>query len=504
MTISELTEASALINTTSMAAYRPRSSRKFTNGLIAICERHPLVDSHRTARRISKAAGAAISIFAKVPFAPISLKLGKILGPISIAGSSTAFFILEYWAISGTVNDLLGPKTQAEFECFQSGKKRKSEICRNVVIISVASIAALASQLPTALAGVDYNSNQYKIVAGLVLLIAGALIPVRSLQLSIEQIRQGIRRTAESEITKIKGRMISLFQEAHSEFIRINYQRKMAFVEECREIRNLEGTSIERTNAYILKFIQKNCSPLSLSKKIAGCIFNYTGFAAGTALAGIFEYALGDYTYALTKEQIWDNEAAGGVFAALAVGSTAYLFGTSIIKTTQRIFNLIGNAATGGEIRNLGWQLRPKLSFALTAIGLLIDVSALGPTYIIWGDFYNQNEIEHELFQKSMIASLFLVLFTSTLDIIDEVVVSSIARGTEEEREILQINNEFQELAMLVKRSPASEFIRYLIDLDEDTKAELFERMNLSANQLAEYCESIDLGPLSSPQAEGV
>jgi hypothetical protein len=165
------------------------------------------------------------------------------------------------------------------------------------------------------------------------------------------------------------------------------------------------------------------------------------------------------------------------------------LFGTSIIRTTQRIFNLFGNLATGKEVRNLGWQLRPKLSFSLTAIGLLIDVCALGPTYVIWGDFYDQNEVKHQLFQKTMCASLFLLLFTSTLDIIDEIVTSSIAHGTEEEQEILKINGEFQRLAALVEKSPSREFIGYLTNLEESTKSELLERMNVSANQLASYTE---------------
>ena len=56
--------------------------------------------------------------------------------------------------------------------------------------------------------------------------------------------------------------------------------------------------------------------------------------AIGAALAAITEYALGDYTYVVTKEQVWDNDVAAGVFATLAVGTTAYLFGQSIMRTT--------------------------------------------------------------------------------------------------------------------------------------------------------------------------
>jgi hypothetical protein len=486
MSLKELSEATHLINDT-LIFYHP--GEKLKNCFIAICERHPLEDPHKVARRASKASGAAISAIAKIPYVPISLKLGTVLGPISIVGNSAGFFILEYWATAGTANDFFGPKTQAEMELFHDGRTGKRRVCRTIVIISVASLIALSSQLPTALAGVEYNSRQYKIVAGLVLLVAGALIPIRSLQLSIEQIRLRVQKTVESEITKIKAKMIVLVKETHGAFIQKSREKKVAFIRKCNEMRQLNVSVTEKTNKYTLALLQKDLLPIGRAKQIVGAAFNYTGLAIGTALAGIFEYALGEYTFDLTKEEIWDNDIAGGAFAALAVGSTAYLFGTSIIRTTQRIFNLFGNLATGKEVRNLGWQLRPKLSFSLTAIGLLIDVCALGPTYVIWGDFYDQNEVKHQLFQKTMCASLFLLLFTSTLDIIDEIVTSSIAHGTEEEQEILKINGEFQRLAALVEKSPSREFIGYLTNLEESTKSELLERMNVSANQLASYTE---------------
>lgn len=215
----------------------------------------------------------------------------------------------------------------------------------------------------------------------------------------------------------------------------------------------------------------------------------------GAALALTSEYALGDYTFALTKGELWDNDIVAGVFAGLAVGSTAYLFGKSIMGTTQRMFNTFGNLLTGNEVRNIGWQLRPGLSFASTAIGLLIDVCALGPTYIIWGEFYGAQEsiIKHEFFQNAMCASLFLLLFTSTLDTIDDIVASSIERGTEEEREILMINGEFQKLAAIVDSSSSTEFLEYLVDRDEQSKEELLNRIGISAGELNKFVSVFDL-----------
>lgn len=485
------TEVTHLIQDTMLLSQRQTPGQKLSNCLIAICEKEAPQDPHKTVRRVLKITGAAISAIAKIPYIPISLTLGKVLGPVSIVGNTAGFFILEYWATAGTVDDFFAPKTQAEIELFRQAKIGKRKLCMHAVILSTASLIALSSQLPTALAGVAYNSQKYKLVAGLVLLVAGALIPMRSLQLSIEQIRLSAQKTFESQITEIKAKMIALIRENHGAFIHNSYEKKMAFIERCEEIRHCNISPTEKANRYILHVLHKDPFPTSQAKKIVGSVFNYTGLGIGTALAGIFEYALGQYTFDLTKQEIWDDDVAGGIFAGLAVGSTAYLFGTSVIRTTQRIFNLAGNLVTGQEVRNLGWQLRPKLSFVLTALGLMIDLCALGPTYVIWGNFYDQNPITHQLFQKTMCASLFLLLFTSTLDIIDEMVTSSIAQGEEEEQAILRIHHEFQKLADLIEKSPNREFIGYLFHLEPSKREELMERMHMTMQQLTAHTTTI-------------
>jgi hypothetical protein len=72
---------------------------KFENCIISFSENQGTIDRYLVLRRVLKISGAAISAVAKVPYAPISLKLGNIVGPISVAANSSGFFILEYWAI---------------------------------------------------------------------------------------------------------------------------------------------------------------------------------------------------------------------------------------------------------------------------------------------------------------------------------------------------------------------------------------------------------------------
>jgi hypothetical protein len=466
--------------------------KKLENCLTAIYNGSSSEDPSRVARRALKGSAIVISFTAKIPYIPIALGLGRVLGPVSAVGNTAAFFILEYWAAINTINDIFWAKTPIEIELVKGDCEGKGEICKTLVIITTVSLISLSAQLPTALAGVKYNEPQYKVVAGLVLLIAGALIPARSLQLSMEYFHINAQKTVESEITKIKEKMVGLIQTCHEKFIEKTDEDKVTFVQQCRKVQR-DSSSEEETNKYTLTLLQQEELPVSQVQRNIRTVCNYTGMGIGTILAGIFEYALGDYTFKLTEEEVWDNKIAAGVLATLAVGSTAYLCGRSIIGTTQRIFNVLGDFATGKEIRNFGWQLRPKLSFSLTAIGLLTDVCALGPTYVIWGDFYNKDVVQHEFFQKTMCASLFLLLFTATLDIIDDVVTSSIARGTDEEKEIFKINGEFQKLAVLFEKSPSREFIGYLMHMDREDQKELLERISVSAEQLAVYANTLGL-----------
>lgn len=489
MSIGQATGTSLLINQDVVVYQNQQPGKKLQNCCTAICEGHPPEDSHRVARVVTKLFAGGVSLVAKIPFIPISLKLGPILAPASIIGNMFGFFILEYWAAAETINDVLEPKTQAEKELNQENQAEKGKTCRMIVIISIASLIALSSQMPTALAGVQYNQEGYKVVAGLVLLIAGALIPIRSLHLSAKELWPNIKRVIcqrkdEFQVKEIQRKMLALITGSHETFIQKNWASKILFIQDCNRARNPISSPEEKTNQYILTLLQKEDLQISRAKKIVASVFNYTGLTVGALLTLGFEFALGEYTFDLTKNLIWDNNPAAGIFTVFAVGSTAYLFGKNIITTTQKVFNLFGNLIIGKEVRNLGWQLRPKLSFALTALGFLIDVAALGPTYVIWENFYSSNEIEHQIFPATLCTSLFLILFTATLSIIDEVVISSIKRGSQEEQAIIKINGEFQKLARIMQNCPAREFIAYLANIDDSTREKLLERMAISAEQL--------------------
>lgn len=466
------------------------SADKLADCFSDYCDRKPLENPYQATKRVLRGCATVVSASAKIPYAPISLQLGPVLGPIAVVGNSTAFFALEYWTANAMINSMLGEKTIAEERLFQGEPGNEKSLCQKIIIITPAAVLALASQLPTVLAGVHYNDEKYKVAAGFVLVIAGSLLPMRSIQLSIEEIRTRMKNTTESEIAMVQQRMSAHIRKYHNAFIEMKREDKNAFILTCNGVRNLDP-STEKTSRYVLTFLRHENAPRREENGVVETAIDYFGFGVGALSAGIFEYALGQYTFDMSKQEFWNNDIAGGVFATFAVGSTAYLYGRSIVRTTQRIFNAVGNFFTGNEVLNLGWQLRPKLSFALSSIGLLTDLCALGPTYVIWGGFYNQNEIEHELFQKTMCASLFMLLFTATLDIVNDIVSYSIEKGSDEEREILTVHREFQKLTELVEKSPSREFIRFLTNMDGETQREMLEKLSLSRDQLAVYASDL-------------
>lgn len=430
----------------------PVTGEKLYESLRAVYEEEPLEDAHGCARAASRISVIVASALGSVTFIPVSLPLGKLLGPLCAAGNFTTFLVVDYWSAKGMINEAFGPKTQAEIELRKEDPKKDGSTCKKVILISSAFLIALLAQVPNALAAMEYNEKKYKIAAGLVLLVSGSILPLRSLLLSLEHIALKTQDPEDVKVTELKEKMIGLLDSCHEAFIKKDLTGKSTFIQ------SLPAAAENNADEFILALMQQDDeTPSSLTETA----FNYAGIGLGVILAGIFEYVSAQYTAVQTKQEVYDNDVVGGVFAALAVASTAYLIGLSIIKTTQRIFNVFGNFIEGKESRNLSWQLRPKLSAALTTIGFLINVTALGPSYVILGDFYTK-KVERNLFQNEVCIALFLLFLTSSLDIIDEGVIDSLANGTEEEKEILKVSEAFKKSKGLIQKCSNDEFMAYL------------------------------------------
>ena len=327
---------------------------------------------------------------------------------------------------------------------------------------------------PTVLAGVKYNQEKYKIPAAVALMASGSLIPLRSIELSLEHLYKIMEKNDDpSELIVAQRKMVELLKKNHQAFIEMSKQDKEKAVESLTRVRQM-NESADKTNQYLSTFLNIEPPRYEGVNEFLEKGMNYAGLGLGAYLSGVFEYALGDYTYSLTKEEVYDNDALAVAFASLAVICTSYLYIQSIVGTSQRVFSVASDLANGKEARNLGWQLRPKLSATLTALAFSIDALALGPTYVIWGDFYDQNKGKHDLFLSAMCTSLFLILFTASLDIANDLCSYSIMNGTEKEKGILAFSQELQRLASAVEKSSSEQFEQLFTSLPEDIKEGVF------------------------------
>lgn len=461
---------------------------------LAICDRESMIDSR--CRSISKNSlkifALLLSVGAKVPFIPISLDFGnimiggvagKIVGPIFAGGNVTSFCILEYWAAKNIVNDLFPQQIDIDSRnasCHILGVYRK------VTIISTATLMALVSQAPTALAGIKYNAQDYKYPAGLTLLVTGSLLPLRSLQLTLERLNCNFNQVITPQ-KKLQQEMVDLCLSHRQLFVEMGWEAKLALIEDLNAIRN-SGDEAGKADQYAWTLLALPTTTPKPQNTLFRKVVNYTSTATGVLITGIFQYALADYTFYQSKEYVWDNDVAAGCFASLTVGCCAYLFGQSFIGTSQRIFNSASNLITQQNVPTINEQLRPKLTFLLKSIGLLINALALGPTIVIWGQFFDQYTAEKIFFDVSICSAIFLLLFTSTIDIANEIAETLIiVKGSEEEKEIMQVYDEYQKLATLFNKHNAEPF---LTGLQEHTRNRIISKFQDSQAYVNSIIES--------------
>lgn len=463
--------------------YQFEGQSHVAHAIAAIGEKEPLADPHVVKRRVLKVAASVVSIAGKLAFVPVSLQLGRLLGPLAAAGEGLSYFVLEYWASTAIIDDFYRARTQALFD-LRAHSEPPITACRKVSVISVATLFALASQLPVAMPGVTYTPQPFKPAVGVVLLLSGSLTPLRSLQLSLTHLTQTCQRTRDTQLPLIKTKLAHFLRSQHSAFVELPYEQKLQRVADVEAIRVLDLSREEKIQRYLMTFLQPFESSTTPIQAVTHKVTDTTGFAVGALLAGAFEYVSGDYLFHSTKTELLDNDGLAVVLATLSVASTAYLIATSIVTTTQRIFNTLGSACSGKEFRNLSWQLRPKMSGALTVMGLFCNLFAVASTFVILGDFYKDKEVERDVFIATTCSSLFLLLFTSTLDVIDDVVSFSIAKGTEEERKILALSQEFIQLAELVEQCPAHQLLGYVNQMDEESRLSILDTIEIDPQEI--------------------
>lgn len=418
------------------------------------------------------------SAIAKIPYISIAFRLPH--GWMFAVGNSSSFFLLEYWAIRATINDLFGAKSKREILLLnRNGRGR----CFQIATLTSAMTVALLSQVPVALPALDYN-GKYKYPAMIILLVAGSLIPVRSLQLSIDEalkMKACVLQEAEKKVEQVRKDLIALVGEYGDLFRKADLADKLQMIRSLAQLK--EEDSVDTVNDYLSIILKETDNP-SVSK--ISCIFGKIAQVSGLVLTASFQTALAMYTYAKSKEYIIDNDIVAGTFAATTVICWTYLSGQSVINRTQQFVSTFINAIQCRGEATLAEQMHAKLTLSLKLVGVLINLAALGPSLVIYGDFYENHPDEKLYFQITICATLFLLLSTATMETIDETVEYFVLKkGSENYKQIIELKRDLRKLQELVQRSSLLDFSVFLFHLPQKLKTGFLNKVGLQMDELS-------------------
>jgi len=446
------------------------------SNFVAILEGHVTSSHHRFLKPGAKIIVISLSAAAKISFWPVSKRLGRGIGETCALANCIAFFVLEYWAGTQTIDSIFAPKSEAERLMHKQNNRS-----RRYLFIPPALLIAVVSQLPSALAAVKYNSREFKIPAAVLLLVSNSIFPFRSMQLTLEALQRQTRNAIEQKLNGLRQEVASLLLANRTI---LTSSGRDNFVERFKSIQSLTSFD-ERKERYSHLLIQ----PIEVNQPSNGeRRARQVGEAIGGLLNLFFQGAIGAYTFTETKKEIVDSNPLGGTFAALAVVSNIYLMGDALRKTTGRVFGMTYRIFATNHAPSLIEQLRPRLTFALKACGVVIDLFALGATIVVWSDFFEKNEKEKYSLTTLMCASIFMMVFTAMLDTVEGIIEQVIfLNGSQQEIELVSLDRKVRQIAESMKSIPLLHFATFILALPEEQRDSLLNKFEVTTQNLRNY-----------------
>jgi hypothetical protein len=411
-------------------------------------------------RAASKCALAAIATLRNIAFMPVSLQL-------QLSGAEWGFAIgnvigvtsLDFWAGSRFIDNCL-PKGVGLDKLFA---KKETPYLQRVANVGNLAISLL-SQIPSVYPAIQYNKGSISIPAGIVVMLGGAVLPLRSIQLSIEKYFNLTSAKKQGIDTQKQELFVNLIRENKQRFINMTDNEKDQFITTLNDIRKLDD-SPEKIQAYWAHLLSSTnfTPPPSLDCISLGS--TQLSKALGLALTGVYQYVIGEYTYSKTKENVWNNDLFAGILSSLVVGSTLCLTGSAMINSAENLFQSITgiNKDVRSQQETLAKKLRSKTMTALQGLGVAVNFLSLGATYIIWNEFY-KNETEKKAFEITMCSAIFLLLYAAIPSVINDAEEQMIASctGTLEEKNAIKISSEYQALADSINNISPENFESFL------------------------------------------
>lgn len=441
--------------------------------------------SNKSKETACKIVALVVSASAKIFFVPVSLKLP--LGSVFALGNALGFTNLEYWAASKTIEKIF--LVPVDNPMLPSQLHPSGEVS-NITLLP-AAIIAMSSKIPVALAAYNYNAPQYKILAGTVTLVSGSLFSLRSLQLSISETFARKKLTENQEkLSRVKEELKALIRENHDSFLSKSLKNRVQFILSVENIKDLPASTDKIHRYYQKMFYIQDQAPRNHSrcrKLTERCVY-FTGHILNAS----FQTAAAMYTFVQTKKDIYDSNFLAGFLAGLTIVSDVYLMGSSINTTSIRLFNSVVNCLTGNSKPTITEEYRPKITFLLKMLGLIVDGLSLGASVVMWGEFYSSSKAAQYYFQSTFCMSIFLVLFTATLDSVDDMVELLIKhKGTKEEQSILKMSKEFREIESALDKISLKDIGLFLKKLSPDFQTKLFQKFHYTQENLHNLLEGI-------------
>ncbi|NGX46870.1 MAG: hypothetical protein K1000chlam3_00237 [Chlamydiae bacterium] len=461
------------------------------NCVLAICERKEAIDTqcNKSARVGLNAVAGIFSALAKVFYIPIALKAGNRIGEsrlgiVSAICNCKAFFILEMWAARGIIQDLLGPRIVERTAI----EHQKINTCVKASLIIAAITITIFTQIPYALPAADY-AHEYKALAGTFSLVASIFIPTRSIQLSLSKLYEkssSIKKS--STFSKLQKGIVQLIREKQSAFVNSSMEVKNQWIEDLSLIKNLNSPQEK-----MFSYLKWNFSrPLEISPQLGTCsqkCSKYTSIAIGLFITGVFEYAIAKYSFEKTKELIWNNDIFSGCTAALTTATCLYLYGNAILGTSERVFNGMREWIGCKRMPTLGERLWPKLNISLKIEESITNLFALGPTFVIWGDFFKTPTWKHWFFVTTISTAIYFIISTSSFDTIND--ITQTLPLDKKKKKVVNQNKEFESLISTFENCPQRDLALFVRDLPEGLKSLLCERIKIPQEELSSCIREI-------------
>ena len=423
----------------------------------------------------------------KLPFIPIALLIPYMGIPVTV-GTFIGFGILEFWAFQAITEPLVNTIKEGLVPISKSDQTR-----RKVFIAGTAYILGLGAQIPISLSAAKYDPDGLKIVGFLVSEIVGAFIPALSLKMAFESnLPRRYKEDTEKKLYQLYLYARELVANNRKVLTEMGYQKQLDFINSLESIKTMQVNEKTKSSLYA----QKILGSIDQANAESSCkrVFSYPVKFVGAALATSFLYASARFSYDASTATIHDHLATGITFAAAGVLSNAFIMYAALNGTLMKAYDSFCSLITCSYKPSLADQVRPKLSFVLKSGLFVADILATGIIYQIWNDYFSDSSTQQIYFIATNCLSIFLLLFTATLDVTDDIIYQLQKKSNPEDfhSKLVELNEIFKKIEEQLLYCPLDKFALFLNNTPRDMKNNFINRFQLTQSDLTHYIENLD------------